>query len=340
MHTKIITILIVGAVAFTAVTAFSAEDYNSSRSNTSIAPTLTTIESEQVLPTAVYPTPTQTNIKQPPFIQRPTTVSESAPSVTSQVVVKKCGVNTFGVSNECGAGAFKNLYFQCYDGHEEKLGGESSCKSSSVWRDYARSVCVNRCGVAPASSSISPNLSESQGGQTSIAVPIKPLPTLIEAKPITICYIPDKLTKDYNQFLLNLRKAESGGDKTTAEEIIKKITALKLETERYRKNCLTNTFQLKPVQPSIETTSSLGPVAIDRCREVTRWENKIAYYEKLSGLSGADLKGQTGFSREEIEKILVNLPVGLETGQRAGVRRLVECTHVGDGADLGRARLR
>ena len=66
------------------------------------------------------------------------------------------------------------------------------------------------------------------------------------------------------------------------------------------------------MQPSTETTSSLRPVAIDRCREVTQWENKITYYEKLSNLSNADLKEQTGFSREEIERILSDLPNGLE----------------------------
>lgn len=126
----------------------------------------------------------------------------------------------------------------------------------------------------------------------------KPLPTEI-GKPITVCYIPDKLTKDYNKLLLDLRKAEEAGDKETAELIIKKITALKMEIENARKECLANTSQ------------SLAPVAINRCQEVSQWENKIAYYQKLAALSDTELKEQTGFSRAEVEKILADLPNGL-----------------------------
>lgn len=50
---------------------------------------------------------------------------------------------------------------------------------------------------------------------------------------------------------------------------------------------------------------------VDRCNEVAQWENKIAYYKKLSGSSDVDLKSG-GFSREEIEKILQDLALGLE----------------------------
>ncbi|MCH7598091.1 hypothetical protein IID27_03605, partial [Patescibacteria group bacterium] len=255
------------------------------------------------VPASVQEVPvTQTEIKQPYIVQPPTSVSGSdSTSIISQFLIKKCGVNTFGVSNECGVGAFKNLYFQCYDGYEEKRGGGSSCKSSYVWNNYARSVCANRCGAV--------STLPSQSEQAPTEIPTKPV---IEVKPIAICYIPDKLIKDYNRLLLDLRKAESGGDKALAEEIIKKIIALKLEVERYRKSCTANTTQLKPVQTPTETPSSLRPVAIDRCREVTQWESKIAYYEKLSNASNADLKEQTGFSREEIEKILANLPIGLK----------------------------
>lgn len=270
-------------------------------------------------PTTIYPVPTQTEIKQPYIVQPPSTVPGLVPSVVSEIIVKKCGVNTFGVSNECGVGAFKNLYFQCYDGYEEKRGGESSCKSSYVWNNYARSICANRCGVAPTP----PSQGESQNELAPTETPTKPL---IETKPIAICYIPDKLTKDYNRFLLDLRKAESENDRVLAEEIIKKITALKLEVERYRKSCTANTTKIEPMQPPTGTTSSLRPVAIDRCREVTQWENKIAYYEKLSNLSNADLKEQTGFSREEIERILSSLPNGLEKvrAQCEGQRYFVE----------------
>jgi hypothetical protein len=50
---------------------------------------------------------------------------------------------------------------------------------------------------------------------------------------------------------------------------------------------------------------------MDRCNEVTQWEAKIAYYKKLNDLSDADLKKE-GFSREEVEKILQELTIGID----------------------------
>ncbi len=61
------------------------------------------------------------------------------------VITKKCGVNTFSVENECGVGAYKNMYFECYDGYAEKQGEESSCKSSETWQEYAKEICAKRC---------------------------------------------------------------------------------------------------------------------------------------------------------------------------------------------------
>ena len=70
--------------------------------------------------------------------------------------VRKCGVNTFAVANECAAGGFGNLYFQCYDGYEEKQ--ENACRSSEEWQEYAKKACVNRCSVGK---SVIPNVASS-----------------------------------------------------------------------------------------------------------------------------------------------------------------------------------
>ncbi|MFH1036476.1 MAG: hypothetical protein V1756_00195 [Patescibacteria group bacterium] len=234
--------------------------------------------------------------------QSVTSVSGSAPANTA-TAVKKCGVNTFVVNNECGVGAFKNAYLQCHDGYEENLGGESSCKSSEVWQKYAQEICVNRCSVAEAPKPVpGPELKPLPAPEPTIA------PPTAVAKPIAVCYIPDKLTKDYNQLILDLRKAEDVGDKATAEEIIKKITALKLEIEGARKECLANTTQTISAK---EISGLESPTEINRCQEVAQWENKIAYYQKLAGLSDSELKEQTGFTRAEVEKILADLPQGL-----------------------------
>lgn len=244
--------------------------------------------------TATAPTPT---------IVKPLPADTGATNVLSPNVVRKCGVNTYSVSNECGINAFKNMYFQCYNDYEEKQGGESSCKSSEVWQKYAQEICANRCSVV---------------GAPRPAPEPKPLPTPMPipmpteiGKPIAICYIPDKLTKDYNQLILDLRKAEEAGDKRTAELIIKKITALKLEIERARKECLTNTAQPQRDVVSSELHRPPVAIAINRCQEVAQWENKITYYQKLAVLNDSELKEQTGFSKAEIEKILADLPNGL-----------------------------
>lgn len=243
-------------------------------------------------------------------------VEVSPPAAASSL--KRCGINTYRVFNECGVGAFKNIYFQCYDEYEENRGGESSCKSSSAWSKYAREACANRCGAVEEGV-----VGEALAKPISAPKPPKPLPTpavkptISEVKPIPVCYIPDKLSKDYKQLILELNKAEKDGDKKSAELIIKKITALKAEITEAREKCLANstikppTIQPRPSQTSAETTSIAAPTTVDRCQEISQWENKIAYYQKLDALGDSELKEQSGFSREEIKKILMELPRGL-----------------------------
>ena len=258
------------------------------------------IDAAKQSPSVVQPKPTTVS----PTLVPSTAVSDT--NTTNVSVVKKCGVNTYRVSNECGVGAFKNAYVQCYDGYEENLGGESSCKSSEVWQKYAAEVCTNRCSIAGEPWPVS----ESKPLSTPAPTITSPQPTAL-AKPIAICYIPDKLTKDYNQLILDSQKAEESDDKEAAETIIKKITALKSEIERAKIECLANTSQTGSIQRPTEAPRLAAPVAIDRCVEVGQWENKIAYYQKLTVLSDQELKEQTGFIRTEIEKILADLPQGL-----------------------------
>lgn len=229
----------------------------------------------------------------------PANVISPQTTVVSPMPIK-CGVNTFVINNECGIGAFKNAYVQCYDGYETILGDTTSCKSSETWQQYAKEVCVNRC---------------SAGKEPSI-IP-KPLPQPLPApKPISICYISDNLMQEYNRLILELQKAES--DKVRAEEITKKIIALKQEIEKQQRECAnapqpTTTAVPRPAPLASPIAIENKPVAVsvDRCGEVAQWENKISYYKKFSGLSDADLKKE-GFSREEIGKILQELSLGLE----------------------------
>lgn len=40
---------------------------------------------------------------------------------------------------------YRYAYWECYDGKEEKEGGETSCKPSSTWQHYAKNACENHC---------------------------------------------------------------------------------------------------------------------------------------------------------------------------------------------------
>ncbi len=226
------------------------------------------------------------------------------PSPTTAVapMLIKCGVNTFAVNNDCGVGAFKSAYVQCHDGYEITLGDATSCKSSETWQQYAKEICVNRCSTGK-----EPNIAPKP--------PLLSVPTSAP-KPISVCYMSDNLMQEYSRLIVELQKAES--DKTRTEEITQKIVALKQEIEKQQKECANTSRPLptatsRPIPAVPPTVIENKPVAVstDRCGEVGQWENKISYYKKLNDLTDADLKKE-GFSRENVEKILQDLAVGLE----------------------------
>lgn len=80
-----------------------------------------------------------------------TTQAPVTSATTVEESVIKCGVNSFGVMNECGTNVYQKTYVQCYDGYEPVLGVESSCKSFDLWNQYAQEACTNHCsnGTAP-----------------------------------------------------------------------------------------------------------------------------------------------------------------------------------------------
>lgn len=139
------------------------------------------------------------------------------------------------------------------------------------------------------------------------------------AEPISVCYSSEELMEDYKELMLQLEEAKEAGNSLEAEEITKKITALKQEITESRKECSGVSSQ-QPISeigrlPEAEEVPRPMPaelVAINRCQEVIRWEEKIAYYEKLKNLSDDELEKETGFSREEIEEILIELSAGLD----------------------------
>ncbi len=235
----------------------------------------------EVLPSEVQTTNIAPMIK----IEKPQPVSTS----------EKCGVNTFSVSNDCGMGAFKNVYFQCHDGYEENQGGETSCKTSETWQEYARNACAGRCRSGAVSSSAKP--------VTKAEPTVAPAPVLM-TPPVVICSIGDSLMKDYNNLIVELKTAEASGEKQKMDEITQKIVALKKEITRSEQECRGNT--------SVVSQTTAPTITINRCAETARWEGKLGYYKKIGELGDSDLKQKYGFSREEVKKISEELEEGLK----------------------------
>jgi len=79
-------------------------------------------------------------------------IAIAQPTTTSEVPVKKCGVNSFSVNNICtdvstGNVHFRNAYFQCYDGIESYQGDSTSCKPSELWKKYGQEFCEGHCNT-------------------------------------------------------------------------------------------------------------------------------------------------------------------------------------------------
>ncbi|MDP2655406.1 MAG: DUF6483 family protein [bacterium] len=131
-----------------------------------------------------------------------------------------------------------------------------------------------------------------------------------------VCYVSDDLMQKYSQLIIELQKTES--DKTRAEEITKQIIELRQQISTQQKKCVNTAPQqqtskiIQPAStiPQFLTENKPVVVAVDRCNEVAQWETKIAYYKKLSSSSDDELK-KSGFSREEIGKILRELSLGI-----------------------------
>jgi len=227
----------------------------------------------------------------------------------------KCGVNSSAVSNECGAGVYKNIYAQCYDGFEVTLGEATSCKPAELWNQYAKEACVNHCSngnampqpTVPAPVVYAGDAIEG-GNRSTPLVPINPIPEVREW--ISVCYMSDKLMQQYNELILELQKVSS--DKIKAEEITRQIVAKKQYIEAQKKACADNPQTAWQVAaPPKESENKPVAIPMDRCNEVAQWENKINYYKKLGNLGEDDLRKE-GFSREEIEKITQELSLGIE----------------------------
>ncbi|MDP3052461.1 MAG: hypothetical protein Q8N22_00700 [bacterium] len=281
-----------------------------------------------VPPTAIQAVPTET--KSAPVSNTVTTQvmpAETKSVSTSNTATTKCGVNSFSVSNECGVGAFKNSYVQCYDGYTENQGGDSSCKPSSLWQEYAKSVCVNHCAITNTTTntkSSAPSAGSSAGSSSGQNVPITSTKTVSPGIPVTaatpqvisVCYIGNDLMKQYDILLSDLQTTQANGDTEKSDAITQRILELKKQITASKERCNTATTQLQ--SPTVvQSTLTISPatataVEVNRCGEVKQWQEKIIYYQELNALSDTELKNKTGLSRDGIKNNLTNLEDGLQ----------------------------
>jgi hypothetical protein len=225
-------------------------------------------------------------------------ISNTGSTGSAATTAGKCGVNTFSVNNECGANVFKTMYVQCYDGFEEKQGGDSSCKSSEQWQEYAKQACSNHCsGAAVKQIYAEPSKTAPAGYEK---------PAVTSAGTISVCQINNDLTAQYDALISELQIAQKTGDANREKTTTDKILELKQRLSGSKTTCSVST----PTSPT--NASALEPVKINRCAEVENWGQKISYYEKLKNLSDSDLQKEAAKSRQEINDIVAELIAGLE----------------------------
>lgn len=145
-------------------------------------------------------------------------------------VARKCGVNTFQVMEQCGndGNLFNGAYWQCYDGYEEKQYSDA-CKSSEEWQAYGKKICESRCEIAkPYPQPMPPT-----------PAVVKEVPTVVGSGTASVlaCYANEKLMRQYEDYMAQLRKANEAGDEKLSEDITNKIISLKQEIAKNQGDC-------------------------------------------------------------------------------------------------------
>lgn len=224
------------------------------------------------------------------------TITPSTPTPTTSPL-KKCGVNSFGVSNECGLNVYKSVHVQCYDGYETNLGAvESSCKSSELWQQYAKEACANRCSI---------------GGRMSITPISVPIPTPITPptqRPVVVAVdicneVLQWETKiAYYKKLNNLSEDELNKSGFRREEVGKIIEELSSGIEKVRIQCNNkNNTVPAPINEIVK------PVVVESGPEISTYYK--AKLEKVSSIKngGENQIQELKALRNEIDKLISNL---------------------------------
>ncbi len=210
---------------------------------------------------------------------------------------QKCGVNAYSITNECGANSYKNMYVQCYDGYEERQGGDSSCKSPDTWWEYANVACKGHCKFGTSSSGSGSG--GSTGAMTGTATVGKTATVMTPS--VSVCSMNDVLMREYDDLIVQMQSAKTAAEQQAVNQ---KISELKQEMIKGDQIC----SGVSSIAPSTSATT----ITINRCGEAEQWQEKLAYYQKVSALSDEELLRDYNYSRGEVDKILSELQTGLE----------------------------
>ena len=221
--------------------------------------------------------------------------------------VKKCGVNTFVVNNDCGVGAFKNAYVQCHDGYETTLGDATSCKSSETWQKYAKEACVNRCSTGKEPNSI-PKL---------LPTPLTPPPAIDKPNtaPVNSC---DEVAQWENKIayykkLGGSNDADLKKDGFSREEIERILKDLLFGLEKVKARCSSQngTITMPPtaITGSISATETVKPVVVESGQEISAYY-KTRLEKTISAKGGEKQIEELKALRDEIDGLIANLIKG------------------------------
>lgn len=66
-------------------------------------------------------------------------------SVQAAAAVRKCGVNSFSVTQRCAGNRYQVANVACHDGLREQLRAEGQCVSPAIFQQLAQNFCNHHC---------------------------------------------------------------------------------------------------------------------------------------------------------------------------------------------------
>ncbi len=118
------------------------------------------------------------------------------------------------------------------------------------------------------------------------------------------CIISDKLMEEYSKLIMELKEAESEGNKEKVTEKTNKVIELKHEIAKTQQECMKKVPMSTAEKSLTEKPSVISSGTVDKCSLIEHAESKYAHYKEFYSLSDEELKKKGYQSREEIGRVL------------------------------------